>query len=73
MPKWTGQSRELLKVIKPYGFHLEQSKKHTWVVDKDGNRIISCSTTPSDRNGLKNTIRWMVKLGHIPKEARTKY
>lgn len=57
MPKFTGQARVLLKTIKPYGLHLEQTKKHTWVVDADGKRIISCSTTPSDRNAYKNAIR----------------
>lgn len=66
MPKWTGQARQLVKVIKPYGLHLEQTRKHTWVMKGDV-RIVSCSTTPSDRNAYKQTIRWLIKLGHIPK------
>jgi hypothetical protein len=66
MPRFTGSARMVRDIIKPYGLHLEQSRKHTWVVDAEGNRVISMSTTPSDRNGHKNTVRWLIKLGRIP-------
>ncbi|WMM74427.1 hypothetical protein RCF27_09160 [Rhodococcus pyridinivorans] len=66
MPKFTGEARNLLKKIKPFGLSMIQTKKHTWIVDDEGKRLVVTSTIPSDRNAYKNALKMLEKLGHVP-------
>lgn len=65
--------QSLRKVLKPYGLQVVTLRSnHGGIIDKSGRIILTCSASPSDRHAYKNTIKWLIKLGYLPKEARPK-
>jgi hypothetical protein len=62
--------KKLADVIGKYGLTLELGKGH-YEIKKGGKYITSVSSTPSDPHFARQTIRCLVRDGHLPIEAKT--
>lgn len=65
--------RPFIEAIKPYGLYTEISKKHMKIL-KEGRMVSSMSLTPGDtRIAIDNTLRFLIRNGHLPKIDRSHY
>jgi hypothetical protein len=65
MIKRRKEIKELLDIIKPYGYTIIQTRKHRKILNQNGQSIYSFPSTPSDRNFIKQIIRDLKRLGLI--------
>lgn len=65
--------KDFLGSIKPFGLYAEVSSKHLKIM-KNGRLISSMSLTPSEKwVAIDQTLRYLIKGGHLPKVNRTRY
>lgn len=65
------EAGRLNRVIKPMGFEYRRGRKHAAIIRlSDGKRILTCSSTPSDRYWWSNVMKDLVRYGHVTDEVQ---
>lgn len=62
--------RRIADVIKPYGYSIVKTSKHSKIVNKQGKCIYTLPGSPSDGNFWRQCIRDLIRLNLIKKEDR---
>lgn len=57
--------RDLIQRVKDQGFQVRRTRKGHYMVKKGGTPVTTISGTPSDRNGLKNSLAQLRRAGFI--------
>lgn len=58
--------RQLIKKLEDQGFEVTRSKNGHYAVRKDGRRVGTLASTPSDPRGTKNAIAQLKRAGFQP-------
>lgn len=65
--------RSFIRAISDYGLYTEISSKHMKIL-KEGRVVSSMSLTPGDKKvAIDNTLRFLIRNGHLPKVNRSNY
>lgn len=65
------EAGKLNRIIRPMGFEYRRGRKHAAIIRlSDGKRVLSCSSTPSDRYWWSNVMKDLVRYGHVTDEEQ---
>lgn len=61
--------KQLNKLLRNYGLHIEFGSNHAAVVDEKGQYITSVSQSPTCDYAGEKVLRELIKSGHLPPSA----
>ncbi|MEU5900370.1 hypothetical protein [Streptomyces venezuelae] len=56
----------LIKKLNEQGFEVERAKNNHWTVRKNGRRVTTLPSTPSDHRTMKNCLAYLKREGFKP-------